>query len=108
MNEQALKRTVNYIHDHIEEPLTVQLLAEISSISSFHFSRLFKRSTGMTPHQYVVASRVARAKKLLAAHTMPLAEVAVRSGFYDQAHLNRCFRHVVGTTPAAFSRSFVQ
>ena len=108
LSEHVLKRTIKHVHMHLEDALSVQTLAELSGISPFHFSRLFNRSTGMTPHQYVVSCRVARAKKLLTAGALPLAEVAVRSGFYDQAHLNRCFRRLVGTTPASFSRSLVQ
>lgn len=105
---RVLRRTIEYIHDRLDSTLTVAQLAECCSLSAFHFSRMFKRSTGLTPHQYLVNQRVARARQLLIDPALSLAEIALRAGFYDQAHLTRCFRRVTGTTPASFARRLSQ
>ncbi len=65
---------------------------------------LFKSSTGMTPHRWLLDARIGRAKQLLLDGDLPLAEVALETGFSEQSHLTRVFRSLVGTTPAAWQR----
>jgi AraC family transcriptional regulator len=101
----ALGRTVQFIEEHLAENLTISALAEVAGLSPCHFARMFKQTTGRTPHQHLVNCRIARAKQLLLRPAARLAEVATQAGFYDQAHLTRCFRQFVGTTPASFARS---
>ena len=76
----------------------------MAQMSRSHFALLFRQFTGYTPHQYLLLVRLNHARKLIAQSnpTWPLAEIAAMSGFCDQAHLNRHFRRVFGTTPAAF------
>ena len=73
-------------------------------MSLTHFGRLFRRRTGLSPHQYVLGRRVQRAKELLRAGRLTPAEVAGAVGFYDQSHLTRHFRRAVGVTPAEWQR----
>nr|WP_058998923.1 helix-turn-helix transcriptional regulator [Leptolyngbya sp. NIES-2104] len=70
-------------------------------MSPHHFSRLFKQSTGLSPHQYVIRCRVERAKQLLLKGEMTIAEVAATVGFYDQSHFAHYFRRLMGVTPKA-------
>ncbi|MBI1177346.1 helix-turn-helix domain-containing protein [bacterium] len=100
----ALRRVVHYIHDHLGENLTLGTLAAKANLSTCHFARMFKVSTGISPHRYLLNCRIARAKKLMTQGKGTLAEIALRSGFCDQGHLTRSFRDIVGTTPAAFLR----
>lgn len=100
----ALRRVVRHIEEHLSENISIADLAEVAGLSTCHFARMFKQSTGMTPHQHLLNSRVAKAKALLLGTSATLAEVASLSGFYDQAHLTRCFQRFVGTTPASFAR----
>ena len=65
---------------------------------------LFKRSTGLPPHQYVIRERTEKAKALLFKTDLPISVVARDCGFSDQAHLTRHFKRAVGTTPARFRR----
>ncbi len=100
----ALRRVIQYIHDHLEEELTLNRLAEHAGLSTCHFARKFKSSTGLAPPRYLLNCRLARARQLLAQGRHGLAEVALASGFCDQGHLTRCFRQMVGVTPAVFAR----
>lgn len=99
--DSALRRVRDYIGDNLAQALTLADIAAQAGLSPFHLSRLFKRATGCSLHQYVIAQRVERAKQLLLAGHMPLKEIAQRVGFADQSHLTRQFRRVVGVTPHA-------
>jgi AraC family transcriptional regulator len=79
-------------------------MAGAAGLSPNHFSKLFKRSTGLSSHQYVIRQRIEKAKALLAGTNLSVAVVAQACGFSDQAHLTRHFRRLVGATPARFRR----
>jgi len=91
-----------FIEAHLEENIGVQVLASTAGLSMCHFARAFKRSEGVTPHNYLVQCRVRRAKDLLAATDLPLSEIALASGFSDQSHCARRFREHVGVTPSSY------
>jgi AraC family transcriptional regulator len=75
----------------------------LAHVSPYHFARLFKHSTGLPPHQYVIACRVERAKELLRERDrLPLADVAAEVGFSSQSHFTRHFKRLVGVTPRRF------
>ena len=92
-------RVLDYIADHFNEGITVDDLAEQAAISTFHFSRLFKKTIGETPYQFLVAYRVERAKGLLAKPDIPLIDIALACGFSDQAHFSRMFKKSTGQSP---------
>ena len=71
-----------------------------------YFSRLFKETTGFTPHQYVINCRIERAKYLLKQGNLSIAEIAKEVGFVDQSHLHRYFKRKVGITPKQFSQQY--
>jgi AraC-like DNA-binding protein/quercetin dioxygenase-like cupin family protein len=79
-------------------------LASEARVSAFHLVREFKRSIGLSPHQYVVQIRVRRAAELLA-RGVPISDTAATVGFTDQAHLTTHFRRHLGATPAAWQRA---
>jgi AraC family transcriptional regulator len=98
-----LRAVLEYIEEHLDGELTLDDLAAVAHLSPFHFARLFKHSTGLPPHQYVVARRVERAKGLLrGGGGLALADVAAEVGFASQSHLTRHFRRLVGVTPGRF------
>jgi AraC family transcriptional regulator len=99
-----LRRAIETIHDHVDTDISLAELAEVTGFSPSHFEVLFKRSTGLTPHQYLVHCRVERAKELLRCEHLSLAQVAARTGFCDQSHLTRHFKRIVGVTPSAYRR----
>ena len=99
----AQERAVrDYVHEHLQDNLSVGDLADFVDLSRFQFARRFKQSTGATPHAYVMDERVAKAKTLLRRTGIPLAEVAHQCGFADQSHMNRVFGGRVGTTPGQY------
>jgi AraC family transcriptional regulator len=94
-----LNQILDYIEAHLDQNLDLEALAQQIDMSQFYFSRLFKRSLHITPHQYVIQQRVDRAKQLLRQGSMTLAEIALACGFANQAHLNRHFKRLTGATP---------
>ena len=95
------KRVLSYIEEHLARPLSLAELANVAHMSVRHFCRAFRASLGCSPHQYLLRQRVERAKVLIAARAMPLAEVAQCVGFSDQSQFTRTFRRHAGLTPAA-------
>lgn len=97
-----LREAINYINEHLDKKLT---LAEISSavqMSSHYFASLFKQSTGLTPHQYVMKCRIDKAKELLLKQDLTLVEICQQVGFENQSHFTRVFRQHAQTTPKAY------
>ena len=97
-----LDRAIDFVHGHLAEDISLESLAGAAGLSPFHFARLFKRSTGLSPHQYVLRCRVERARGLLMRSKSSIAEVAVDVGFCDQSHLAAHFKRVYGVSPKAF------
>ena len=79
----------------------------MAGMSLFHFSRSFKQSTGLPPHQYILRRRIEHAKSLLKTNELGIAEIGQRLGFSDQSHFKMIFRKFVGATPLA-SRRLIQ
>jgi AraC-like DNA-binding protein len=105
LSASALRRVRAYIDNHIENAVDLRTLADIAGLSLSYFARAFKKSTGMTPHAYLMGQRLLQARDLLTQSTLSLAEIAVVSGFCDQSHLTRTFRRQFGTPPLAFRRA---
>jgi AraC family transcriptional regulator len=105
LSTTQLKLVTGYINDYLDQELSLEELATIAQLSPYHFCRSFKRSTGFTPHQYIIRQRVERAKVLLKDGKMGIAEVSIVCGFTHQSHLNRHFKRLVGVTPKIFSKS---
>jgi AraC family transcriptional regulator len=101
----VLRRSIEFIQTHLESNLRLSDLANEAKISSSHFIRSFRQSTGKTPYQYLLYQRIERARSLMRDHRTPLTEVAIASGFADQHHLARVFRRIAGVTPSSYRRS---
>ncbi len=98
---RAIRLSREYLEEHAEENVTLQALARFAGLSAFHLCRVFRDSVGMPPHSYQTQVRVRRAKSLLRAG-LPITQVAAEAGFYDQAHLTRHFKRIVGLTPGRY------
>ena len=99
---RAFRRVREYILAHLAEDIRNPVLAELAGLSVCHFSREFKRSMGVSPHRFVLQSRVERVKQLLVETDLPLAHIAITAGFADQSHCTRRFHELVGITPSRF------
>lgn len=102
LSPYKLRRTTVYIQDHLDQELSVVTLAAVAQTSLGHFKRLFKRATGLAPHQYVLQCRMEHAKRLLTESNLPLAEIALQVGCADQSHFSALFLMHVTLTPKAY------
>jgi AraC family transcriptional regulator len=99
------EQLIAFIEDNIGNAIALAELAHLVGYSPAHFSRLFKRTFGMSPHQYILARRVERAKAMLKHRSRSILEVALACGFASQAHLNAAFKLRTGVTPGVYRRS---
>ena len=97
-----LRRVLDYIGDNLAEDLTLGQLAAVVDMSPHYFTELFKKSTGQTPHQYVLLQRIERAMKHLTCVDCSIVEVGVEAGFPNPSHFARAFRKLVGMSPSRF------
>jgi AraC family transcriptional regulator len=103
LSRAKLHAVVEYIEEHLDAGPTLEQMAAVARLNSYHFARQFKAATGVPPHQYVIVRRIDRAKQLLQAGTdLSLAEVAIHAGFSDQSQFSRHFKRLVGVTPRQF------
>jgi AraC family transcriptional regulator len=99
----ARLRTISeLVQARIEEELTLVEMAQSVELSPAHFARMFQKSTGETPHQFVLRNRIERAKEMLRARRPRVLDVALACGFKTQQHFARVFRHVCGTSPTEY------
>jgi AraC family transcriptional regulator len=97
-----LEKVVAYIGDHIGKSVSLADLARVASTSPFHFSRLFKNATGMSPHAFVLSRRTTIACQFLEEGEDSLAAIATKSGFSSQSHMGRAFKKMLKVSPAAY------
>ena len=96
------------MHSKMEDELSLGELAQSVGLSIAHFSEMFRKSTGETPHQFVLRLRLERAKDMLRATELRVLDVAVACGFKTQQHFARVFRHVCRLSPTEYRREFVR
>ena len=97
-----LRKVEDYVRDQLAEEISVDKLAEVVELSPFHFSRVFKQSTGMSPLQFVTRQRITRAQQLIRETSRSLIEIALDVGYTSPSHFAQIFRRVVGVTPTEF------
>lgn len=102
ISARKLRQVTDFIAANYAKDVKLAELAQVAGMSNFHFAREFKRTTGTTPHQYLIKYRVEKAKELLTENDLPLIEVGLQSGFSHQSHFTRLFRKITGTTPQSF------
>lgn len=98
----TLAKVIDYMDEHMGEPVALAELASIANVSRFHFTKLFKLSTGSSAMAFLERSRIRRAEELIRTGEMRLAEIALATGFADQSHFTRRFRRHTGYTPGYY------
>lgn len=100
--KEKLDRAIDYIHSYLEKNLSLEDMAAELGMSQYYFCHLFKRSMGLSPHQYLIQQRIERAKILLSQSKKTINAIATECGFASQSHLTRYFRRHTGVTPGQF------
>jgi AraC-like DNA-binding protein len=98
-------QTVRVIEERADDPLTLGELARVAKLSAFHFLRTFRDLTGVTPHQYLMRTRLRQAAARLLEQPGKILEVALDSGFGDVSNFNRAFRTEFGVSPRAYRQA---
>jgi AraC family transcriptional regulator len=104
LSPRQLRRVVDFVRAHLSQDLSLDTLAQHTGFSAYHFARLFRRTTGESPHQYVLRQRIERAQELLEQPDLPLIEIACATGFAHQSHLTQQFKRQFGVTPSVYRR----
>ena len=105
--DRRIRRAVELMHARLDDDLSLKEIAAASYLSPFHFSRLFKKLTGATPHAYLAGQRVARARLLLAETDLSVTQISSRVGYTSPSHFTKAFRQATGLTPRAFRAALV-
>lgn len=104
LSPSKLQKVIEYIEANLASKIGLNNLAQVAQISPSYFLRLFKQSTGATPHQYVTQRRVELGKRLLKQGKLPIIEIAMTCGFNSQSSFTKTFRRVVGITPKTYQK----
>jgi AraC family transcriptional regulator len=102
LTHRQVKRVSDFVLSDLGRDLTLDAMAEQVGFSPYHFARLFRQTTGESPHQFVLRQRIEKAQYLLRETDAPLVHVALESGFANQSHLTRIFKRYIGITPKAY------
>lgn len=96
------RRVFDFVEAHLDQPLTIEDLAEVADLSAYHFASMFRKTVGEAPHKFVLRQRIERAMEMLRDDRASVAEIALATGFSSQAHLTTRFSHFTGLTPAKY------
>jgi AraC family transcriptional regulator len=107
LGSARLRRIKELVHAKMGDDLSLDEMAQSIGLSTAHFARMFRKSTGETPHRCVLRQRVERAKAMLRAPDARVLDVAVACGFKTQQHFAQVIRDVCGISPAQFRRDFL-
>lgn len=103
--DTTITRAVRYIDEHLFEPLSVKQIASTVHLSPSHFSRLFRSTTGFSPHEYIMLHRIDEAKALLQSTNLSVKEIAFRVGYHSEVNFIIAFTDKTGLSPTLFRRN---
>ena len=101
---KSLAKAIEHLHQHYTTPLSTEDLAKQAKLSVSQFERVFRKTFGTSPRQYLIRVRIENACRQLAESDQNIAEIAQAIGFYDHAHFTRAFRVQMGQSPTAYRR----
>ena len=103
-----LRRIKEFVDAKMEDELTLSEMAQSVELSRAHFARMFRKSTGESPHEFVLRQRIERAMTMLRADDARVVDVAVACGFKTQQHFARVFRQMCGVSPTEYRQEFLR
>lgn len=104
LDRASVDRVAEYVDANLSGPLTLDQLAAVAMLSPYHFARLFRRTTGLAPHQFVTSRRVDRATRLLIGSGTSVVDIAAAVGMPNTSHFRRVFRRHTGLLPGQLRR----
>jgi AraC family transcriptional regulator len=107
LGSARLRRVKELVHARMEDDLSLDEMAQSVGLSTAHFARMFRKSTGETPHQFVLHQRLERAKAMLRAPDARVLDVAVACGFKTQQHFAQAFRDLWGASPTEYRQDLL-
>jgi len=107
LGSARLRRIKEFVYAKMEDEVTLREMAQSVELSTAHFARMFRKSTGETPHQFVMRHRIERAKEMLRTSDARVLDVAVACGFKTQGHFARVFRRMCGVGPTEYRQEFL-
>lgn len=102
LSRTKLRQAINYIHDHLTDNLSLAAIAAELGMSCYHFARLFKQSTGISPYRYITQCRVETAKRLLALPNLSITRISEQLGFAETSQFSKFFRKQTGISPRKY------
>jgi len=99
-----MRRLTEFVEENLDRDLRLEMMAREVGVSPLYLPRVFKESIGQSPHRYVLARRVERARELLRDTELPIVDVALSCGFSSQSHLSNWFLRIVGVPPGAYRK----
>jgi AraC family transcriptional regulator len=102
ISSNKMRRVIDFIEDNLDSDLSLEAMAAEVNLSPIYLARAFKAAVGQSPHRYVLARRIERAKELLRNTELPVVDVALSTGFSSQSHLSYWFQRYMGVSPAAY------
>ena len=106
-SSDIIEDIVSYIRDNLSEELSLDELASKANLSPFYFSRLFKRETGFSPHDYILTSRINHAKYLLLTSTLSIKDICFKLGFSSESAFCTAFKKKINQSPGDFRNSYI-
>lgn len=104
LSNRELQHVVSYLEDQIEDIAGMDLLAGLVDVDVFRFSRSFRATTDVSPHQFIIQRRIERVKDMLRNSNESLAEIAYATGFSNQTHMTSTFSKHVGFSPGKWRK----
>ena len=104
LSKRKLQHSLDYIQANLDSEISLNKIADSAGMSSTYFSRLFKRSLGTSPYQYVIQQRVERAKQLLSQSERSITDIGLECGFANSGHFARHFRSITGMSASEYRR----
>ena len=102
-----LRKIEDYVRAHLAENISIETLAELAELNPFHFSRVFKQTTGTTPLQFVTRERMLQARQLIRETSRSLIEIGLEVGYTSPSHFAQAFRRTVGVPPTQFRNALL-